>query len=487
MKHAAKRSNPLGSIIVTAVVTLIIVAVLAAFAGKYVFDNYLKPELETVTVRFISADSEESVDAITGEMISLPQAAAKEGYAFSCWIDENGSELSGELAAPENDAVITARYVLDRQFEGEEHEPYFFADDNGFFHPSADFTRSDEVVFFSMLLDKPDASGKGFEDVAASAPYAEAAAAVKNAGIIRGEKLYPDRGVTLAELAATVAELFPDASDDFFGVSQSESRDEILSRYQAAALINAFLGREPDSGKIASLKGPVPDADTKNELYADFVEAALGHKADSSSGTEKWTENDKFKSYPAGMTPVDGNMRLVKEDGTFAISETVGNFTFDDRGNYTSGSAELDEIVNGIIAECTTEEMDDMEKLEAVYLYVVKNFSYRKGEIYEVGQTGWIVDESLKLFTTEHGNCYSYAAGFCSLARALGFDACAYSGTCAGETEDPDPHGWVEIVMDDGVYFCDAEIEYRSDPHRNMFMMPSDSPSCLAWSYDRGE
>lgn len=186
------------------------------------------------------------------------------------------------------------------------------------------------------------------------------------------------------------------------------------------------------------------------------------------------------------MQIIDGKMRLVKDDLTFAVSETIGNFSFDETGAYTSGSAELDEIVDGIIAEQTTEEMDDMEKLQAVYQYVVKSFSYRKGEIYEIGQTGWIADEALKLFTTDRGNCYSYAAGFCVLARALGFDACAYSGTCAGETEEPDPHGWVEIVLDGETYFCDAEIEYRSDPRRNMFLMEADSPSCLAWDYYRG-
>ena len=75
MKHSANKSGSLGSIIITAVVTLIIVAVLAAFAGKYVYDNYLKVELETVTVRFISADSEESVSALPGETVSLPAAA----------------------------------------------------------------------------------------------------------------------------------------------------------------------------------------------------------------------------------------------------------------------------------------------------------------------------------------------------------------------------------------------------------------------------
>ena len=486
MKHSANKSGSLGSIIITAVVTLIIVAVLAAFAGKYVYDNYLKVELETVTVRFISADSEESVSALPGETVSLPTAAEKEGYSFAYWADETGAKLTDGFTAEKNDSVVTANYLLNRTFEGSEHKPLFTADSNGFYHPASDFTRADAVVFLKMLMTDPDTSGKGYEDVDNSAVYARAASAVKNAGIIRGEKLYPDRGVTLAELSAMVSAIFPDACDDFFGASASESADEVLSRYEAAALINAFLGREPDVEKIAALKGAVPDGDTKSEHYADFVEAALGHTADLSSGSEKWTKNDKINHFNPGMQYIDGKKRLVKEDGTFAVNETIGNFYFDENGVYTSGNAELDEIVDGIIAEQTTEEMDDMEKLKAVYLYVVKNFSYRKGEIYEIGQTGWIADEALKLFTTGRGNCYSYAAGFCVLARALGYEACAYSGTCAGETEEPDPHGWVEIELDGKTYFCDAEIEYRSDPYRNMFMMEADSSSCLAWDYYRG-
>ena len=58
-----------------------------------------------------------------------------------------------------------------------------------------------------------------------------------------------------------------------------------------------------------------------------------------------------------------------------------------------------------------------------------------------------------------YGNCYSFAAVFAALARAVGYQAYAVGGV-VGATEDP--HGWVQILDDDGsMWMNDPEIEYR--------------------------
>ena len=82
------------------------------------------------------------------------------------------------------------------------------------------------------------------------------------------------------------------------------------------------------------------------------------------------------------------------------------------------------------------------------------------------------------MFRTEHGNCYNYAAAFWALARALGYDATAISGSIAGreaqdqrEREtgvphvDQRDHSWVEIVVDGESRIFDVEMAFSySDP-----------------------
>ena len=60
------------------------------------------------------------------------------------------------------------------------------------------------------------------------------------------------------------------------------------------------------------------------------------------------------------------------------------------------------------------------------------------------------------MYETGRGNCYCYAGMFWSLARGLGYNATAYSGTMGNQNQ---PHAWTEITLDGEVYICDPEIE----------------------------
>ena len=77
------------------------------------------------------------------------------------------------------------------------------------------------------------------------------------------------------------------------------------------------------------------------------------------------------------------------------------------------------------------------------------------------------------MFSTGRGNCYNYAAAFWALARGLGYDAVAVSGTMGWDYE---PHGWVTIVNAEGerlTYDCETEMAYRRDGEygKDMFAM----------------
>ena len=80
-----------------------------------------------------------------------------------------------------------------------------------------------------------------------------------------------------------------------------------------------------------------------------------------------------------------------------------------------------------------------------------------------------------------YGNCYGYAAAFCQLARAIGYDAHAFSGYMGA---DYDPHGWVEIEIDGENYYFDPQLEMSCrmrHEYDSLFMVSEQSAH--KWSY----
>ena len=87
------------------------------------------------------------------------------------------------------------------------------------------------------------------------------------------------------------------------------------------------------------------------------------------------------------------------------------------------------------------------------------------------------------MFTTLRGNCYNYAASFWAVARGLGYEAYAISGTV---TQTDQPHGWVEIDFDGKTYIfdCEWEMAYRVKQNRyDMDMFMIDRQSAKYWNY----
>lgn len=128
---------------------------------------------------------------------------------------------------------------------------------------------------------------------------------------------------------------------------------------------------------------------------------------------------------------------------------------------------------------------DRLELLRAAYNYTRDGFTYLRRNIYNIGHTGWEVSDALTMFESLRGNCYSYTAVFWSLARGLGYDAVAVSGTIG---RDYEPHAWTEIEIDGTTYYFDPETEmaYNRDGvySKDMFMMPWVYAS--GWYYYKG-
>ena len=160
---------------------------------------------------------------------------------------------------------------------------------------------------------------------------------------------------------------------------------------------------------------------------------------------------------PEGPYLLDLQLYWIGEDGVALRNADMDNLHFGADGRYTSGNEELDGLIRGILAEIYEEGMSREELLRAAYLHTRDSYSYLRREPFAFGDTSWLVDEAIALITTGRGNCYSYAAVFCELARAIGYDAVIYSGTFGANLA---PHAWVEIVREDGEpHIFDVEIE----------------------------
>lgn len=296
------------------------------------------------------------------------------------------------------------------------------------------------------------------------------------------------------------------AADGFF------RPDKPLTRAQAAVLLNRALGRLPDAEAAescpASLLLDVPE---DRADYADIVEAVLPHAYCAEEDGELWQPEALEQScYTSGvhlrgnsgyvvdedgrvlrgsglltyqgqrflradetgrifadgaLHPLDGEAVYASQDGTLLTACTLEEgYSFDEDGYYTTGNEALDESVRAVIAECTTDDMTQPEKLRACYDYV-RAFKYLGrnaafGLEVKVIPNDRLLEFGEKIFTTGKGDCYNFTAAFCLLARQLGYSAepivgeCAYYWNWGGIA-----HGWVEVQIDGETWLFDPQIE----------------------------
>jgi len=116
--------------------------------------------------------------------------------------------------------------------------------------------------------------------------------------------------------------------------------------------------------------------------------------------------------------------------------------------------------------------------LYASYKWVINNISYVRRSGHLTPPAGYSREQwyAVEGFETKRGNCYTYAAAFCQLAKGLGYDAQYVEGDVFGVGNRWHPHGFVLIRMDGATYICDPELEYASSVGRNLYMQPASNP-----------
>lgn len=485
---------------ITIIIAVILILVMAAIAAAVYFFG-------TACVYFYTpSDPVQVRRVLKGREISLDPPAPIEGYTFVGWENEWGELESRQSISLYEDTFYSAVYSV--ALNCEEHAPYMFADEYGLFHPNQTMTRGEAAQMLYSLLSVKVKGSDNFIDVSADAACYKAVSALKELNVVSGSRFHPDEPITRRELLEMLSAFYPALPEEYefgdvdkgdpdyaifctaaaYGWIDSGSAAELqpdaeLTRYEIAVLMNRFLGRST-SGERPNTIGFVLDVAPEDGYYADVAEAVINHSYSLDNGRENWTSDVSVEKKERGFYLAGTELYFVSGNGCVLKNTTVDGFSFDESGRYTSGMPELDELVQETLFGLITDSMEQTEMLRAIYDYTVENFTYLKGSLYDFGDTSWLNEEAYSMLSTGYGNCYGYAAVLCQLARALGFDACVYSGKIGIADSE---HGWVEMDIDGETYIFDPEMEmaYRKDQYKTIDMFMMTYEEAARWHYTR--
>lgn len=396
----------------------------------------------TYTVRFTVLDYIHTEYTVEQGTCPAKVMDTPEGVCILGWIDAQGKEVD-PLSVPVN-ADVEYKAIAYPALTN--HAPYLFPDEQGFLHPDEPLT-AQQLQQALKALAAPGAQAHFPGMSTASAP------------------------LKLSQLTQILSEFFPESavSDAFV------EAEATVTRAQFAVGMQKLLERNNAELLTLSEESVLPaDVTLEREDALILLEASVPHTPTETGST--WMQIDLPSPYEPGLVNIDGYLYYVREDGYFLRSDSVGELTFGEDGRYTSGDPELDTMVAQILADiqCAEPDAERLEWLRKAFEYCRDSFTYRRRESYEKGQTGWETEDAKTMFATSKGNCYNFAAAFWALARGLGYEARAISGTCL---KDEQPHGWVFIEIDGEDYLFDPEWEYvyryeREDYSKDMFMLP---------------
>ena len=486
-------------------------------------------EIQSHTVTYIDGDSQTTETVSTGEYPSqVPAAGEKQEDPqkqpqedqeaedeeapdqdeetetrgpFLGWEDEEGNLVDPAAVQIFEDRVFTASYgvVLNSQ----DHMAYMNGSSDGTFQPDSPLSRAEAAQMLYSLIEEKEEPTVSFTDVASDMWYAPAINTMASMNLLSGygDTFAPEREITRAEFVTLLSRFYPmeESSRNFtdvpadhwaLGAIRSAAEkgwtsgypdgtfrpDQSISRAETAVMMNRVLERSADKNTVENSGNTriFIDLQPDHWAYYEIMEASCPHDYVKKQGqAETWTNVESVSAALApGFYNTNGNLYLVKDNGQFARNETVGAFSFDRYGRYTTGDAQLDQYIVSIIGSVTTPEMTQEQKLRALYNYVRDNYSYLKRPLISAGQTGWENGYALEMLQLGKGNCYSFAATFYHLSKALGYDNNTVVGVVGTRRS---PHGWVEIRMNGGLYMFDTELEmaYRAkgDYRFNLYKM----------------
>lgn len=407
-----------------------------------VFMGGCRKEPQMYTVTFYvgkTAYATQSVDSASAPTAVTPTI---EGMQFAGWLDANGNKVTPE----QMNITADTSFWAEAYPQMDQHVPYLQVDGSGFLNPDAPL-QSGQMAYALTALATPTAK-----------QYLPAMPE-------------DDTPVTKQALTQTLQKLF---AHDAVAQAMAQITNDPVTRAEFAIAINILTGRNTDEKLIPSGNAALPiDLRQINSAFADLMEASFPHSHDADGVS--WQQAAEQTKKPEGFLNVGGWLYYVGNDGCIVKNTDIGTLHFGADGRFTSGDSELDATVAGVLEKIIEDNPDAVriDLLRRAFEYTRDSFTYRRRyDPYAMGQTGWEIEEAKAMFTATKGNCYSFAGVFWALARGLGYDAVAISGTML---KDHQPHGWVEIVMEDSEpYIFDPEMEYvyvheRDDHSHDMF------------------
>lgn len=388
-------------------------------------------------VHFYVGDTLHSQQTVTAGNFPTQETAEVAGATFRGWQDASG-EIVDVTTAPitqDTDYRAVLHPVLDQ------HAPYMFADEAGLAQPTNPLTWSDLSKALNALAG---------ETAKAHFPTLPTG----------------NDPITYNEIRNTLSAFFSaDELKPAFPIGGTAK----LSRQEFAVGMNKLLKRNAEKVVLhAALPGDLFRGQTG--AY-DMLEAIVPHETGEKGIA--WQDVTLPELQP-GFLNINGWLYYLQENGQFLRNGDVNTLHFDANGRYTCGDAELDALVADILARLIAEnpDMDKLELLRQCQIYCRDTFKYLRRNSYAFGLTGWEIKDAKDIITSGRGNCYGFAAAFWALARGLGYEAYAISGTCLSDNQ---PHSWVMIPFDGEDFFFDPEWEWayhdRKIYDKDMFMI----------------
>lgn len=417
-------------------------------------------------------------------------------------LSPEGSASSDGISSQGSAALVNASGV---------HAPFMEAAADGLFYPYTTVTRAEAAKIVYSLFETPPQEAASYPDLPAGVWYTQPMSALGAMGLLLpagSGAIRPADPVTRAEFAKMLSYFLPKSQTGpsfsdvpvlhwayesitavtargvFSGYSDGTFRpDGKLSRAETAVVVGRLLGRTADLSALTAASENVciiPDVPADFWAYGAIMEAVVPHSgSQAAGGRETWTQTGPYRtSLPDGHHTINGGLYRVV-DGMFLRSASVDGYTYDATGRYTTGSATLDSQLKAIISAQTNDSMTRDEKLKALYVYLRDNYKYLKKDLVAKEDVGWEPAYAEEFLNTARGNCFSYSAAFCLLARQMGLPAYTVVGKLG--TRNVQDHGWVEIPLDGKTYMFDVELEwsylYKHGQRRNLFKMdPNNAP-----------
>lgn len=125
-----------------------------------------------------------------------------------------------------------------------------------------------------------------------------------------------------------------------------------------------------------------------------------------------------------------------------------------------SGSKELNDLIDQILAQIITEEMTNYDKVKACYDWLITNTEYGLNpEMPSIEVTTWEEYEAYDVLSSHYGVCDHYAAAFAKMMQAVGLDCRVEGGFTHRADGGYTPHAWNIMTINGTEYVFDAQID----------------------------